>query len=216
MQINADISQRVVVNSHGLPWTDSPMAGVQRRMLERDGDEIARATSIVRYMPGSFFEQHTHDGGEEFLVLDGVFSDETGDFPAGMYVRNPIGSRHKPHTKEGCRILVKLRQFNAADRNVVRIDTKNADWKPGHRCGIHVMHLHEYGSEHVALMKWEPGARCNRRSYPRGMEIYVMAGTLSDEYGTYSAGTWIRSPAGFSHAPHSTGGCLVYIKTGHL
>ena len=104
MKIHADLTQRAVVDSNQLPWVDSPMAGVQRRMLDRDGAEVARATSLVRYAPDSWFSPHNHDGGEEFLVLDGVFSDEMGDFPAGMYVRNPVGSSHKPHTVQGtCR-----------------------------------------------------------------------------------------------------------------
>ena len=69
MEINADFSQRVVVHAAQLPWVPSPMAGVERRMLDRIGDEVARATSIVRYAPGSQFSPHTHGGGEEFLVL---------------------------------------------------------------------------------------------------------------------------------------------------
>ena len=70
MKINADLTQRAVVNSKELPWFDSPMAGVQRRMLERDGEEVARATSIVKYATGSKFSPHTHGGGEEFFVLE--------------------------------------------------------------------------------------------------------------------------------------------------
>ena len=91
MNINADYSQRVVINQHDLPWVPSPESGVERRMLERQGDEVAKATSIVRYQPGSKFNLHTHDLGEEILVLEGVFSDETGDYPAGTY---KIGRAH--------------------------------------------------------------------------------------------------------------------------
>ena len=113
MLLNADLNQRVVINSNEIPWVDSPMAGVQRRMLERDGDEVARATTIVRYAPGSYFSAHTHGGGEEFLVLDGVFSDEKGDYPTGTYVRNPVGSTHTPFSKEGCLIYVKTGHLNS-------------------------------------------------------------------------------------------------------
>ena len=105
MKINADLTQRAVVNTNALPWIDSPMAGVQRRLLDRDGDEVARATSLVRYAPGSYFSAHTHGGGEEFIVLEGVFSDEHGDFGPGTYVRNPVGSSHTPHSKDGATIL---------------------------------------------------------------------------------------------------------------
>jgi len=49
MNVNDDFSQRVVMDHHDLPWIPSPESGVERRMLERQGDEVAKATSIVRY-----------------------------------------------------------------------------------------------------------------------------------------------------------------------
>lgn len=110
MKLNADLSQRVVLETETLDWQDSPMQGVQRRMLDRDGAEVARATSLVKYAPGSHFSAHTHGGGEEFFVLEGTFSDEQGDYPAGTYVRNPVGSSHTPFSKDGCTIFVKLWQ----------------------------------------------------------------------------------------------------------
>ncbi|WP_200902934.1 cupin domain-containing protein, partial [Pseudomonas fluorescens] len=58
MKLNSDLSQRVVVEPSSLQWVDSPATGIQRQLLERDGDEVARATSIVRYAPGSAFENH--------------------------------------------------------------------------------------------------------------------------------------------------------------
>jgi anti-sigma factor ChrR (cupin superfamily) len=78
MNINSDYSQRVVINYHDLPWVASPESGVERCMLERQGDEVAKATSIVRYQPGSKFQMHTHEMGEEIFVLDGTFCDESG------------------------------------------------------------------------------------------------------------------------------------------
>src|SRR6059058_5957976 len=107
MRINADFTKRASVHAGAADWVQSPMAGVERRMLDRIGDEVARATSIVRYAPGSHFSPHTHDGGEEFLVLEGVFSDEHGDFPAGSYIRNPPQSRHTPGSERGCVLFVK-------------------------------------------------------------------------------------------------------------
>jgi len=89
MNINSDYSKRVVINHHDLPWVPSPEAGIERRMLDRVGDEIAKASSIVRYLPNAHFPTHTHEFGEEILVLDGVLSDETGDYPAGTYIMNP-------------------------------------------------------------------------------------------------------------------------------
>lgn len=216
MKIHADLSKRAVINSNELPWVNSPLPGVQRRMLERDGGEVARATTIVRYLPNSYFNPHTHGGGEEFLVLDGVFSDEMGDFPKGMYVRNPIGSSHKPHTKDGTTILVKLQQFDPCDQNLVRIDTNTAEWLSGEVEGLAVMPLHEYGTEHVALQKWAPSTHLAQQVYPNGVEIFVLSGDFADEHGSYPEGTWIRNPAGSKHKPYSNQGCVIYVKSGHL
>ena len=121
MRINADFNERVVIDTTKMDWVASPMKGVDRRMLDRIGEEVARATTIVRYAPRSHFSAHIHDGGEEFLVLEGVFSDEHGDFPTGSYVRNPPTSKHTPGSEPGCVILVKLHQFDAKDRTHVRI-----------------------------------------------------------------------------------------------
>jgi len=99
-------------------------------MLDRIGDEVARATSIVRYAPQSRFSPHMHGGGEEFLVLDGVFQDEHGDYPVGNYVRNPPTSSHTPASEPGCTIFVKLWQFDPDDRTSVRIDTSGVSFTP--------------------------------------------------------------------------------------
>ena len=123
MNLNSDFSARAAVHAARLDWTPSPIPGVDRRMLDRIGDEVARATSIVRYVPHSRFASHTHGGSEEFLVLDGVFQDEHGDYPVGSYVRNPPTSSHTPGSETGCTIFVKLWQFDPGDRTPVRIDT---------------------------------------------------------------------------------------------
>jgi anti-sigma factor ChrR (cupin superfamily) len=193
-----------------------PMAGVQRRMLERDGEEVARATSIVRYAPGSYFSAHTHGGGEEFLVLEGVFSDEHGDFSPGTYVRNPVGSSHTPHSKDGATILVKLWQMDPKDQTQVTLDTHQAHWSPGLVDGLTVLPLHAYGTEQVALVKWAPGTQFQTHRHWGGEEIFVIEGTFADEHGVYPKGTWLRSPHGSVHTPFSEAGCLIYVKTGHL
>src|SRR4249919_772587 len=118
--VNADFTQRVVIATDALPWIPSPQAGVERRLLDRIGGEVARATSLVRYAAASTFPAHDHALGEEFLVLSGIFSDEHGDYPTGTYVRNPPLSRHSPRTAPGCTILVKLRQMpDSENRRVV-------------------------------------------------------------------------------------------------
>ena len=107
MQLNADLTLRASVHAAQQPWLASPLPGVERRMLHRLGQVVAQATSIVRYAPGSSFSAHTHTGGEEYLVLDGVFEDEHGRYPAGSWIRSPHLSLHQPFSKEGCTIFVK-------------------------------------------------------------------------------------------------------------
>ncbi|NIY77132.1 cupin [Thalassospira sp. HF15] len=216
MRLNADFTKRVVVRPDDYHWQKSPANGVERMMLDRIGDEVARATTIVRFAPNSYFDAHTHDGGEEILVLDGVFSDETGDYGAGSYIRNPIGTRHQPFTKEGCTILVKLHQFDAADDQQVNIDTRSQPFLPGVAPGLTVLPLHDHGTEHVALVRWQPGTQFSAHRHWGGEEIYVIEGTFSDEHGTYPAGSWLRTPHLSMHTPFTDEGCLIYVKTGHL
>jgi anti-sigma factor ChrR (cupin superfamily) len=216
MQLNADFSQRIVDHAERACWTPSPAPGVERRMLDRLGDEVAVATSIVRYAPDSRFPAHRHDAGEEFLVLEGTFSDENGDYGPGTYVRNPPGSSHAPFTREGTTIFVKLRQFQQGDAAHIVQDTRHADWRAGQVPGLEVLPLHQYHSEQVALVRWAPGTRFPEHSHVGGEEILVLEGTLQDELGTYPAGTWIRSPAWSRHQPWSAHGALIYVKVGHL
>jgi anti-sigma factor ChrR (cupin superfamily) len=216
MKLHADLRERVVVESESLDWLDSPMLGVQRRMLERDGEEVARATSVVRYAPNSHFSAHTHGGGEEFLVLEGIFSDEYGDYPAGTYIRNPVGSTHTPFSKEGCTILVKLWQMHPDDQQRVAIATKETPWANGLVKGLQVMPLHSYGTENVALVKWDAGTYFQPHMHLGGEEIFVVDGVFEDEFGAYPKGTWLRNPSGSRHMPFSKSGCLIYVKVGHL
>ncbi|MDF1644514.1 MAG: cupin domain-containing protein [Pseudomonadales bacterium] len=217
-QINTDFSQRIVIRPDDYRWVDSPMPGVERMMLDRMGDEIARATSIVRYEPFSEFSSHTHTGGEEFFVLDGVFSDEHQSYGKGCYVRNPIGTSHTPKIgKEGATIFVKLQQFDEADTQQKVIDTQTQSWRPGLVDGLSVMPLHEFGSEHVALVKWAPNTQFNAHQHWGGEEIFVLEGTFHDEHGSYPQGSWLRSPHLSRHNPFTKeNGALIYVKTGHL
>ena len=216
MELFADLNARVVLDTTQLPWSPSPLPGVERRLLDRSGGEVARATSIVRYAPGSCFAAHSHGGGEEILVLDGVFSDETGDHPAGTYLRNPPGSSHAPFSAEGCTILVKLRQMHQADQACVRIQTRESAWQPGLVPGLAVMPLHQFGSEQVALVRWAPGTVFQPHRHLGGEEILVLEGVFQDEAGIYPDGSWLRNPPGSVHSPWSDQGCTIWVKTGHL
>jgi anti-sigma factor ChrR (cupin superfamily) len=216
--LNADFEQRVVLPPpREQDWVDSPMAGVTRRMLDRVGGEVARATSLVRYAPGSQFARHEHGGGEEILVLAGTFSDETGDYPAGTYLRNPPGTGHAPSSREGCTLFVKLWQFAPGDTEVVRIDTRSAPWYPGLVPGLTVMPLHEHDGISTALVRWAPDTRFSPHVHPGGEEILVLEGLFRDEEGEYPEGSWLRNPRWSRHTPF-TGpeGALIYVKVGHI
>lgn len=217
MNINSDFSQKAVINTSDLGWNLSPSSGIERKYLDRIGDELARASSLVKYSPDSSFTEHVHGGGEEILVLEGRFSDEHGDYPAGTYIRNPPNSKHTPYSKEGCILFVKLRQFNAQDDSIVRIDTTTAAWHPGLVPGLSVMPLHEFDGVGTALVHWAPNTIFNPHVHPGGEEIFVLKGVFHDEHGSYPTGTWIRSPRYSKHAPFTKSeGALIYVKTGHL
>jgi anti-sigma factor ChrR (cupin superfamily) len=217
MNIHSDFGERIVLHADELVWQASPAAGVKRKYLDRVGEEVARASSIVRYEPGTSFAQHAHDGGEEILVLDGCFSDEKGDYSAGMYLRNPPGSQHAPFSKDGCTLFVKLRQFERTDGQELRINTKTSDWYPGLVSGLSVMPLHEHEGISTALVRWAPNTVFNPHVHPGGEEIYVLDGVFHDEFGVYPKGSWIRSPRYSKHAPFTKDeGALIYVKVGHL
>jgi len=213
--LNMDFSQRVVIETANMDWITSPAAGVLRKPLEREAKESGHTTSIVQYLPGSAFASHPHPLGEEILVLEGVFSDESGDYPAGSYIRNPPGSQHAPFSKEGCTLFVKLNQFDQKDRTELRIDTRTAPWLPG-QGGLEVMPLHSFKTEHTALVRWPASERFQPHRHFGGEEILVLSGEFHDEHGVYPAGTWLRSPHLSEHFPWVEQETVILVKTGHL
>ena len=218
MRLNADFSKRVVIRPEDYNWVDSPQPGVERMMLDRIGDEVARATSLVRYAPNSTFSPHVHSGGEEFLVLEGEFGDEHQTYPAGTYVRNPIGTSHSPRVgNEGCLILVKLHQFDKDDTTPVVIDTRDTDLPFESVPGLELVTLHLFQTERVALIRWEPNTPFKEHTHHGGEEVFVIEGSYSDGNGDYPAGTWVRLPDQSSHSAFTRDeGALLFLKSGHL
>lgn len=214
MQLNADFDTRVVVHSAKEPWVASPMPGVDRRMLDRIGEEVARATSIVRYAPGSQFSAHTHTGGEEFIVLDGVFQDEHGDFPKGTYVRNPPTTSHTPGSADGCVIFVKLWQFDMDDRTQFRKDM--AAELGAVQNGVAVAELHRDARETVTYRTIAPDTRLDIDA-PGGIELLVLSGSIDDGTDALVEGSWLRLPDGTAlSAVSGPEGAAIWVKTGHL
>ena len=217
MELNADFTMRAVVHGSRIPWVPSPIQGVERRMLDRIGDEVARATTIVRYAPGSHFSAHTHGGGEEFLVLAGVFTDEDGDFPTGSYVRNPPTSRHTPRSAPGCTILVKLCQFDPEDRTQIRLNTEERPFvaAPG-RSGVEIKPLFQDAHETVRLERWAPATKVRLPS-PGGLELFVLSGGFTEGTETFEPYSWLRLPGRTAlEAKTGPSGCTLWMKSGHL
>ena len=215
--LNQDFNQKVVMDPAHLRSIDSPCDGVKRILLERSEDsEFAISTTIVDFDAGSYFEEHVHDLGEELFVLEGVFSDESGDYPGNVY-QKPSNSKHKPFSKSGCRLFVKLRQFNEDDNKKIIINTNYSPWLPGIVEGLQVLPLHNFECENTALVKWDPNTKFNPHNHFGGEEILVISGTFYDEYGSYPKYSWIRSPHMSQHTPYTLDdGALIFVKTGHL
>lgn len=219
MHLNADRRAPVLVQAASLPWLASPQPGVERRMLERIGAEVAMATTLVRYAAGSRFGAHSHALGEEFLVLSGVFSDEHGRYGPGTYVRNPPGSSHRPFSDEGCTIFVKLRQMDPLEQRRVVISEANRPWVDvgiaGHRRAL----LYAGGGETVILERLEPGCTMAAQHAQGGQEMLVVEGSVRvGAAGAQHLGPlcWVRNPGAGQPELASPEGALLWIKRGHV
>ena len=213
--LNMNLSEQVCYRPGDGSWIKSPADGVSRIHLERKALESGHTTSFVKFEPNSFFPQHQHPLGEEIYVLDGVFSDENGDYPAGSYLRNPPGSQHKPFTKEGCTLFVKLDQFQHGDCRHVVIRPDQLHWSQG-LGNLKVTSLHQHNTESTALVWWPENEVFQPHTHWGGEEIIVISGRFIDEYGEYPKGSWIRSPHMSKHFPRVEEETLILVKVGHL
>lgn len=215
VRLNMDFDKVATVLASQQQWVTSPADGVSRMPLEREEWESGHTTSLVRFRPGSSFPSHQHPLGEEIYVMEGVFSDENGDYPAGSYLRNPPGSRHQPFTREGCTLFVKLDQFHPDDSQQVVIRPEQQQWSAGIG-NLKVLPLHEFQAHHTALVWWPRNEVFQQHTHWGGEEILVLKGEFCDEHGRYPAGSWIRSPHMSSHHPFVNEETLILVKVGHL
>ena len=158
---------------------------------------------------------NTPPQGEEIFVLEGTFSDQDGDYPAGTYIRNPPNSRHTPFSEQGCLIFVKLNQFINTDLMPLRLNTTKTEWLQviGN---LQVMPLHSVENQHTALVKWPTGEHFQPHRHFGGEEILVISGTFKDKFASYPKHTWIRSPHLRQHDPFVEEETIILVKTGHL
>ncbi len=212
---NLDYSKRLVIDTSKKAVEPSDLPGVDRIPLEREKPDSGITTSVVRYEAGTKFAKHIHPGGEEIFVIEGELSDEFGVYQAGTYIRNPPGSHHSPFSSIGCKLFVKLNQFQQRDSKRVVINTTEKEWLPGFG-DLQVIPLAEFGSESTTLVKWPDGAAFIPHTHSGGEEIFVLEGTFIDENGEYPTGTWIRSPHLSNHNPFVIEGCTILVKVGHM
>ena len=217
--INGDMSVRAMADTARMQWTPSPSGSIWRKRVHLVGPpESGQVTSVVRYEPHSRFPTHDHPDGEEIFVLDGVFSDEHGNWPAGTFLLNPEGFRHTPFSELGCLLFVKLRQFPGRERRHIVIDTDRLTWEPSSIPAVACKSLYQQSgfSDLMRLERWAPQSDLGVISYEQGGELFVLEGEFADEAGAYSTGCWLRLPAGSMHHPRSAGGCTLYIKRSGL
>jgi len=209
LEIRADFAQPALQKPDQQQWVASPQPGVERVMLDRVGDEVAVATSLVRYAPNSAFPDHEHALGEEFIVLQGEFADEHGRYPAGSYLRNPPGTHHAPFSEPGCLIWVKLRQFDLADQRqcALSLDAEIP------ATGAVARELHRHAGETVRELAAAAGAEITLAAAPDVQELLVLAGEI--RWGAQVVGPfgWIRIPAGAQLAATALSACRLFTKT---
>ncbi len=216
MHLNGNLQQPIWVDTNAMEWTSSPSGTVWRKRLHRVGPaESGQVTSVVRYEPGATFPPHDHPEGEEILVLDGVFSDEHGDWPVGTYLLNPEGFRHGPFSKEGCLLFVKLRQYPGLERQQQQLDTSALEWVATDVSGREAKILYQQAGfeDRMYLERWSAGTHAELR-WDQGVEIFVMAGEWQDGETHHPTGSWLRLPPGSTQHARSLSSCELYIKEG--
>ncbi|MBW4633308.1 MAG: cupin domain-containing protein [Iphinoe sp. HA4291-MV1] len=216
IQINCNLSRRVAVDSAEIIWQQTPFEGIWFGCFEADSSvQDHPLTMLTRFDPGGFFPKHGHPDGEEILVLQGTFADETGEYPPGSYLLNPESFIHLPFSSEGCMTFVKLRQHGGDNRKQIRTNINDLPWLLSSIPQIEVKPLYEQEgfSEKVRIERWQPETALQQLMESQVKEIFVLEGVWADEMGEYQAGTWLRYPPHCPYIPSSPKGCVLYVKT---
>jgi hypothetical protein len=231
IDVNSDLARRVVVQTAELEWSPSPwIPGINRKFLDRYGNgQFVPSTSVVSFATGVRDPYHAHPHGEEFFVLEGVFTDHTGDYLPGFYVRHPMRWCHAPYVdmcNKAAVVWVKVSQIAEEGEPVIVKDTCDLDlpeWcdRPCVEGKIRVLPLHssQGTGEWVWVEVWEPGARNIVVQPAGGEEVFVISGSLVEKGVTHPEHTWIRNPVagtGTHWERHAPKGCKLLVKSGHL
>ena len=212
---NVDLTAPVIVQAMDLPWHPSPSPTVWRKSLYRQGGEHGPVTSLVRYDAHSRFAGHVHPEGEEILVLDGVFSDERGDYPAGSFLLNPPGTGHAPFSRGGCVLFVHLRQYKGRHREKSALDTGALAWRGTPDSGVRrkLLYRQKEYPDLIALEQWSSGVGRTLEIKEGGAELLVLDGRVENARRSYGPYTWFRLPenSGKWHGRSDTG-CTIYLR----
>lgn len=240
MELHTDKTKTVLVRTSQQEWlVTSQASGVSRRLIERRGGDIARATTVVKFEPDKSFPRHVHVGGEEFVVLDGTWRDDYGNFPKYCYIRNFIGSGHQPQIgHDGCVILVKLCQMHPtihpepahtawSDLGPEAVRRRGKEIRPDSGSGcmpFHELVVFESPLETVKMLLLPGGATVRVPVPDGGREMFVVDGTFVSSLGTHDERSWCRLASQATFA--ETGGTFevrvgerdvyLYSKEGHL
>lgn len=215
-QVHNDLLTRASAQPQALTWYPTAYPGISFGCFESDQNvQEHPVTMLTRFAPKGYFPFHGHPGGEEILVLEGNFQDETGVHTPGTYMLNPEGFVHRPYSEKGCLTFVKLRQHGGQRRRQVRTNIFQEAWQPGVIPQIQVQPLYEQEgfAEKVWIEHWRPGTRLSNVVESEVKEIFIIKGTWSDELGHYPTYSWLRYPPNQAYSPASATGCLIYVKT---
>ena len=117
------------------------------------------------------------------------------------------------------RVAMKTQVLNADFAARCVVDSGTLPWEASPSPLVHRQLLERLGGEvarATSIVRYEAGATFDSHRHELGEEILVLDGTLSDEYGHYGPGTYLKNPPGSSHAPFSEDGCTLFVKLRHL
>lgn len=229
--VNADLEERAVVETAAMSWSPSPwIPGINRKFLDRYGNgQFVPSTSVVSFESGVRDPYHAHPHGEEYFVLSGTFTDHTGDYLPGFYVRHPMRWCHAPYVdvrNQDAVVWVKVSQVAEEGEPIIVTDTCDPDlpaWQDRACLSGRIRALPLYASartgERVWIELWEPGTEDAVLQPPGGEEVFVISGSLTDDGVVRPGLTWIRNPArgeGASWRRSTAVGCKLLMKSGHM
>lgn len=217
-EVNADLTRHVIVHTADMAWEETGHPGIRQKRLERLNDPVkGRETLLMRLDPDTALPTMETPARMEIYVVEGAYTDEHGDHPAGTYIQYPPGFSHSPSSKAGCVLFVKRRNGRGGEHLV--IDTNRDEWQPwGHRGGKMIRFYKDDGgfeAAHIGDMR--PNAQIPEHDHPGGEEIFIFGGAMADEFGVCKPGTWVRFPVGLRHTPASLDdGCKLYVREGDV